>query len=173
MVISYCLLALGLIILDQISKYWASTALLNEGFIEVIPGVFEFRYTQNRGVAFSMLQDQRWVFIPVSILMTAILIVMLMHSPMRRSKLFGISTILVIAGAIGNLIDRIVLGYVVDFLYFRLIDFPIFNFADCCVVIGAVLLSVYLIFGVKDLENLPLRTLFFGINKKQEESTHG
>ena len=171
--ISYCVLAMGLIILDQVSKYWASTALLQERFIEVIPGVFEFRYTQNRGVAFSMLQDQRWVFIPVSIFMTAVLIIMLIRSPMRRSKLFCISTILVIAGAIGNLIDRVVLGYVIDFLYFSLIDFPIFNFADCCVVIGAVLLSVYMIFGAKDLENLPLRTLFFGINKKQEELTDG
>ncbi len=173
MVFLYTLLAVGLIILDQLSKYWASTVLLKEGFIEVIPGVFEFHYTQNRGVAFSMLQDQRWVFIPVSILMTLVLITMLIRSPMRRSKLFCISTILVIAGAIGNLIDRIVLGYVIDFLYFSLIDFPIFNFADCCVVIGAILLSVYMIFGSKDLENLPLRTLFLGINKKQEESTHG
>jgi len=171
--IAYGLLALGLVILDQISKNWASATLFQKEFIEVIPGVFEFRYTQNRGVAFSMLQDQRWVFIPVSVLMTAVLILMLIRSPMRRSKLFCISTTLVIAGAIGNLIDRIVLGYVIDFLYFSLIDFPIFNFADCCVVIGAVLLCAYLIFGAKDLENLPLRTLFFGINKKQEESTYG
>ena len=173
MFIAYGLLALGLVILDQISKNWASATLFQKEFIEVIPGVFEFRYTQNRGVAFSMLQDQRWVFIPVSVLMTAVLILMLIRSPMRRSKLFCISTTLVIAGAIGNLIDRIVLGYVIDFLYFSLIDFPIFNFADCCVVIGAVLLCAYLIFGAKDLENLPLRTLFFGINKKQEESTYG
>lgn len=173
MFIAYGLLALGLVILDQISKNWASATLFQKEFIEVIPGVFEFRYTQNRGVAFSMLQDQRWVFIPVSVLMTAVLILMLIRSPMRRSKLFCISTTLVIAGAVGNLIDRIVLGYVIDFLYFSLIDFPIFNFADCCVVIGAVLLCAYLIFGAKDLENLPLRTLFFGINKKQEESTYG
>ncbi|MBR5475089.1 MAG: signal peptidase II [Lachnospiraceae bacterium] len=172
MLVLYGILAVGLIILDQLSKYWASTTLLQEGFIEVIPGAFEFRYTENRGVAFSMLQDQRWVFIPVSILMTLVLIIMLMRSPMRQSKLFCISTILVIAGAIGNLIDRIVLGYVIDYLYFSLIDFPIFNFADCCVVVGAILLSAYMIFGAKNLENLPLRTLFLGINKKQEESTH-
>lgn len=173
MVILYILLAVGLVILDQISKYWASTVLFKEGFIEVIPGVFEFHYTQNRGVAFSMLQDQRWVFIPISILMTVALIIMLIRSPLHHNKLFCISTILVIAGAIGNLIDRIVLGYVIDFLYFSLIDFPIFNFADCCVVIGAILLSVYLMFGAKDLENLPLRTLLLGIHKKTEESTHG
>lgn len=171
MIIMYMAIAAALVVLDQISKNWAVHTLAMKEPIVVIPEVFEFRYTENRGVAFSMLQDQRWIFVPVSLLMTAILLVMLMRSPMRRSKLFSIATTMVIAGAIGNLIDRILLGYVVDFLYFRLINFPIFNVADCFVVVGAILLFVFCLFGMKEWEDLPMRTLLFGIAKK--ESNHG
>ena len=172
MIILYAIIAVALITFDQISKNWAIHALAMQEPIVVFPEVFEFRYTENRGVAFSMLQDQRWVFIPVSLLMTAVLVAMLIRSPMRRNKLFSLATTMVIAGAIGNLIDRIFLGYVVDFLYFRLIDFPIFNVADCFVVVGAGLLFVYCLFGMKDLEDLPMRTLLFGIEKKKE-TDHG
>ena len=163
----------ALIVLDQISKYWAATTLAADGPIALIPNVFEFHYTENRGVAFSMLQDQRWIFIPVSLLMTVILILMLWRSPMRKSKLFSASVLLIIAGAIGNLIDRILLGYVIDFLYFSLIDFPIFNVADCFVVIGAGLLFLFVMFGMKEYEELPLRTLLFNVHKPTKESHHG
>jgi len=169
----YLIIAVSMIVIDQISKNWAATVLLEGGPIELIRGVFAFQYTENRGVAFSMLQDQRWVFIPVSVIMTVALIVMLLRSPMRKNTLFCISTSLVIAGALGNLIDRIFLGYVIDFLNFSLIDFPIFNVADCCVVIGAILLFVYVLFGMKELEEMPLCTLLFGIKKNQKESDHG
>lgn len=169
----YLLLSVSMIVLDQVSKNWAITTLAKNGPIEWIPGVFSFHYTENRGVAFSMLQGQRWVFIPISILMTAFLLVMLFRSPMRQSKLFSISTSLVIAGAIGNLIDRIALGFVIDFLYFSLIDFPIFNIADCCVVIGAILLFFYCMFGMKDIEEMPFRTLLFGIHKKGSDNDRG
>lgn len=171
--IIYLIIAISMIVIDQVSKNWAATVLLEGGPIELIRGVFALQYTENRGVAFSMLQDQRWVFIPISVIMTVVLIVMLFRSPMRQSKLFCISTSLVIAGAIGNLIDRVLLGYVIDFLYFSLIDFPIFNIADCCVVIGAILLFAYVLFGMKELEDMPLKSLLFGIEKKQKESDHG
>ena len=163
----------SLIVLDQISKNWAATTLAVDGPITLIPNVFEFHYTENRGVAFSMLQDQRWIFIPVSLLMTVVLILMLRRSPMRKSKLFSASVLLIIAGAIGNLIDRILLGYVIDFLYFSLIDFPIFNVADCFVVIGAGLLFIFVMVGMKEYEELPLRTLLFNVHKPTKESHHG
>lgn len=160
------IISISFLILDQVTKHWAATELLVNGPVELWPGVFHFHYTENRGVAFSLLQDQRWVFIPISLLMTALIIVMLLRSPMRKSKLFCFASALVISGAIGNLIDRIHLGYVIDFLYFRLIDFPIFNIADCCVVIGAILLFTYVLFGMKNMEDMPLKTLFFGITGK-------
>ena len=164
----------ALIGIDQITKMWAVSQLLNaDRVIPVIDGVFEFRYTENPGVAFSMLEGQRWVFIPVTLVIAGLLLIMMLRSPLRRYKLFHIVCVLILAGAIGNLIDRMIYGYVIDFLYFSLINFPIFNFADCCVVIGAVLLFVFVLFVMKDEADLPLRTLFLGIEKKQKEKNDG
>lgn len=166
------IISAALLIVDQLSKFWASANLMNQDPWVLIPGVFELHYTENRGVAFSMLQGQRWIFIPITIIMTAVLFLMLLRSPMRKDKPFSLACSMVIAGAIGNLIDRIVYGFVIDFLYFSLIDFPIFNFADCCVVVGAILLFLYFLFGVKEYEDLPMLTLFFGIAKRKKESNN-
>ncbi len=162
---------IGLLIIDQLTKVWAVSQLHNlDRVIPVIDGVFEFRYTENPGVAFSMLEGQRWIFIPMTLLISAILVVMMLRSPLRRYKLFGIVCVLILSGAIGNLIDRIIYGYVIDFLYFSLIDFPIFNFADCCVVVGAGLLCVFVLFVMKEDDDMPLRTLLFGIEKHEEKA---
>ena len=163
-----------LIVADQLTKFWALEQLHHaDRIIPVIDGVFEFRYLENRGVAFGMMKGQIWLFIPITLLICSLIIVMLLRSPMRKHKMFCIPAVMVMAGAIGNLIDRIAYGYVIDFLYFRLIDFPIFNFADCCVVIGACLLFVYFLFGTKEFDELPLHTLFFGISMKKKENNDG
>ena len=163
-----------LIAIDQITKLWAVSQLHQaDRVISIIDGVFELRYTENPGVAFSMLEGQRWIFIPITVLIGGCILIMMLRSPLRRYKLFNITSVLILSGAIGNLIDRIAYGYVIDFLYFRLIDFPIFNFADCCVVIGAFLLFFFVLFGMKEEENTPLLTLFFGINEKNKENRNG
>ncbi len=168
------LLATALLVLvDFLTKYWASTSLMTGGPIALIPDVFEFHYTENRGVAFSMLQGQRWFFIPLSILIAVAVLVVLFRSPLRRYKLFSIMCVLVLSGAIGNLIDRIAYGFVVDFLYFKLINFPVFNVADCYVVIGACLMFIFVLFVYKEAEDLPLRTILLGIPKKKKEESHG
>lgn len=165
---------LFLIVVDQLTKIWAVTQLhLSDRVISIVDGVFELRYAENPGVAFSMLEGQRWVFIPITVVFAVAIFIMMLRSPLRRYRLFHITCVLILAGAIGNLIDRIAYGYVVDFLYFRLIDFPIFNFADCCVVIGAVLLFVFMLFVMKEDDDTPLRTLFFGIEKKSKEQSDG
>ena len=158
-----------LIAVDQITKLWAAAQLKNGNTIPVIAGVFEFQYTENRGVAFSMLQGQRWLFIPLTMIVAVAVLVVMLRSPLRRYKLFDVICVLVLSGAIGNLIDRIVYGYVIDFLYFKLIDFPIFNFADCCVVIGSILMFFFVLFGMKVEEDTPLRTLLLGIPVKTKE----
>ena len=166
----FILLSVVLVVVDQVTKYLAVTHLADGTTVDLIPNVFELHYLENRGVAFGMLQDMRWVFIPVSLLMMALLIVLLVRSPMRRSGCFKFCCYLCLAGAVGNLIDRAVLGYVVDFLYFKLIDFPVFNVADCYVVVSTILFCVYFLFFVdKSLAELPMRTLLFGIpvNKKE------
>lgn len=163
-----------LIGIDQLTKWWATVQLYDANqVIPVIDGVFEFHYAQNTGMAFSMLEGQRWIFIPVTILVCAVIGLMILRSPLRRYKLFTITCVLILSGAVGNLIDRIAYGYVVDFLYFRLIDFPIFNFADCCVVIGAGLLFLFVLFVMKEDDDTPLRTLLFGIEKKEKEQKNG
>lgn len=172
MTIVYLLASLALVIIDQATKCWASNTLSDGTVIPVIRDVFVLQYTENRGVGFSLLQDQRWLFIPVSILIAVALIVMLFRSPLRKRLPFCIVCVLLLSGAVGNLIDRICLGYVIDFLYFKLIDFPIFNFADCCVVVGAILLFIYVLFGAKDMEDQPLRTLLLGIPAPQKEDDH-
>lgn len=162
-----------LVLIDFITKYWASTSLMANGPIALIPNVFEFHYTENRGVAFSMLQGQRWLFIPLSILIAAAILWILFRSPLRKYKLFSVMCVLILAGAIGNLIDRIFYGFVVDFLYFKLINFPVFNIADCYVVIGACLMFIFVLFVYKEPENQPLRTILLGIPKKDKEAPHG
>ena len=162
-----------LIAADQLTKVWAVVQLHQaERIIPVIDGVFEFHYAENPGVAFSMLEGQRWIFIPITVIIGSLILIMMLRSPLRCYPIFNATCVLILSGAIGNLIDRIAYGYVIDFLYFRLIDFPIFNFADCCVVVGAGLLFVFLLFILKD-DDMPLRTLFFGIVKKNKEKTDG
>lgn len=161
------LVAAALIAVDQITKWWAATTLSDGTVIPIIRDVFVLQYTENRGVGFSLLQNQRWLFIPITLLITTVIIIMLFRSPLRRVPIFSCISTLLLAGAIGNLIDRIFLGYVIDFLYFELIDFPIFNFADCCVVVGAILLFPSVMFGAINIEDMPMRTLLFGIPKKE------
>lgn len=162
-----------LIAVDQCTKLWAVSQLHNaDRIIPVIDGVFELRYLENHGAAFGMLQNQLWFLIPITLIISALFLLILVRSPLRRHLMFSIPSVLIFAGAIGNLIDRLVYGYVVDFLYFKLIDFPIFNFADCCVVVGCILLFIYLLFISKE-EDMPLRTLFFGIPTNAKEKDDG
>ena len=121
-----------LILIDQLTKFWAVTQLhQSERIISVIDGVFEFRYLENHGAAFGILQNEMWLLIPITLFIGTLFLIMMIRSPLRRHPMFAMPVVLIMAGAIGNLIDRIAYGYVIDFLYFKLIDFPIFNFADC------------------------------------------
>lgn len=172
-IVLFIVSTIALIAVDQLTKIWAVTHLHEaERIIPVIEGVFELHYTENRGVAFGMLQGQLWLFVPMTLLIVALFCIMLLRSPLRRYKLFTIPAVMIMAGAIGNLIDRILYGYVIDFLYFRLIDFPIFNFADCCVVVGAILLLVFFLFVWKN-DEMPLRTMLFGIKVPEKENGNG
>ncbi len=166
-------LVVALIGVDQLTKIWAAAELAGQPAIQVIPGVFELDYTENPGVAFSMLENQRWLFIPLSLVIAVFFVALMLRSPLKKHMWFNLICILILSGAIGNLIDRIAYGYVIDFLSFCLIDFPIFNVADCCVVIGAIALFIAILFGSKRVEDVPLRTLMFNIRKKDKENLDG
>ena len=134
-----------LVLIDQLTKLLVINTIKGAETLPLIEDVFHLTYWENRGAAFGILQNQRVLFIVLTILIvSAVIIFMIAKKP--KSLMLNISLTLLMGGAIGNFIDRALKGYVVDFLDFRLINFPIFNAADCFVVVGAVLLAIYLIF---------------------------
>ena len=142
-----------LVALDQGTKMLA-VEHLTKGAIPLIDGVFELTYVQNTGAAFGLLKNQRWIFMSITAVVMVVLLVVLMSGRFRRYRFANIAGTLILAGGIGNMIDRVAHGYVVDFLYFKLINFPVFNVADCYVVIGAALLLIFFFFFYKE-ENQP------------------
>lgn len=143
-------IAAVLIALDQFTKRWAALNLKDKP-IPIIEGVFELRYLENRGAAFGLLQGKRIFFVIITVLI--LLIIIFMYIKMPNTKIYNwirVSLVMIFAGAIGNFIDRLLRGYVVDFLSFKLINFPIFNLADVFVVTGSILFGILLIFFVKD-----------------------
>ena len=136
-----------IIAFDQITKYIAKSTLYPDKAINFIDGFLEFRYAENTGVAFSMFSGGRWVFI---ILTSAVAIGMLVYMFTRAQKNLWLywSLGVIVAGAIGNLIDRIFLGYVIDFINPTFVRFAVFNIADCAVTLGTVSLVAYLIFDI-------------------------
>lgn len=150
MAILYLAIAFLLIVIDQVIKYFVVLNLKPVHSINAIPHILDLVYVENRGVAFGMFKDLRWLFVVITGVVIVAFIFLLINNA-RSSKLFSISAALIIGGGIGNLIDRIVLGYVVDYL--RLSFFPpVCNFADYCITAGTVLLVIYLLF-YSDLGN--------------------
>ena len=132
-----------LIGLDQIIKYWALNSLKEVNSIPVINNIFSLTYVENRGAAFGMLQNNQSIFVVVAIL-ASVFGLYYVHTK-KVNNLGKIGILLVISGAIGNLIDRVRLGFVVDYLDFHIIWSYVFNLADCFVVVGTILLCLYII----------------------------
>lgn len=131
--------------LDIYTKHLAATVFkLNE--MEIIKDVLYFTYVENRGAAFGIMQNKQWFFVIVTVILIAAIIIYMLNAK-SANKLLNISLVFIISGGIGNLIDRVFLGYVVDFIDFRIINYPVFNVADCFVVVGAILLCIILIFS--------------------------
>ena len=135
------------IVLDQLSKLLAVKLLAPVNSVPLWSGVLHLTYVENRGAAFGMLADHRWVFMTIStIAITAIAIYL--YSGKSTARLFSAALALIVSGGIGNMIDRIALGYVVDFIDFALIDFAVFNIADSFVCIGAGMLVLSLVLDI-------------------------
>lgn len=136
---------LVLIGIDRAIKQWAVLALSNIDTIPVIKDVLHLTYVENRGAAFGIFKNSKW-FLLVLTSLIAIAALVLLISGKLKNKLAVTSMTLIVAGGVGNLIDRIARGYVVDYIDFRLINFAVFNFADCCVVVGTILFAAYILF---------------------------
>lgn len=141
----FFLLSAALVAVDQITKALAAAYLKPVTTVPIIRDVLHLTYRENTGAAFSILDGFRWGFVILAVIVCGV-IIYINVSRKIDSKLFYAASILVVSGAIGNVIDRIATGAVVDFVDFRLINFAVFNFADICLTVGVTLLLVYFLF---------------------------
>lgn len=138
------LIIAAVIALDQITKFLVVTRLMPIGDYSVIFGLLEFTYVENRGIAFGMFQNQRWFFVVVTSII-AIVVLIFIFKMFKDYVFFTICLSLIFGGAVGNIIDRIRFGYVIDFIHFNFFP-PVFNIADSAVVVGAIALSIAILF---------------------------
>ena len=145
MVLIPILVIMALAATDQLIKFWALGALSGGGQIRIIGDALTLIYHENTGAAFGILQEQRFLLVGVTFLLLAGLIFLIAARKITdRYIVWGMT--LIAGGGIGNLIDRVFRGFVIDYIYFSPINFPVFNFGDCCVVLGTILLMVYVLF---------------------------
>ena len=149
--ISALIIAL-LVVIDQISKVIAYNTLAVNGNASTIKNaVFSLYYVENTGISFSMLDSKMALIIVITTIILICLLYVLIKTPKTLYYMpFSITLSVIVAGAIGNLYDRIFRGYVIDFIMLEFIDFPVFNFADICVCVGLVILVILIFFRYKD-----------------------
>lgn len=141
----YIFIAVAILAVDILTKIMAKMHLAGNPSIPLIKDVFHLTYVENRGAAFGILQNA-WVFFVIVAVILAIVVVWLLRQYKKRPVVMSLGLSFLCAGALGNTIDRIIQGFVVDFFDFTLIDFPVFNVADIFVCVGAGLLAVFFIF---------------------------
>lgn len=134
-----------IVIADQLSKHFVVQSMELFESKPFIPHVLSLYHTRNTGAAFSMLSESRWVFMVFSFVSMAVIIYLLIKE-YRRHPLLTVSLAMVLGGGIGNMIDRVRLGYVVDFFHVDFFEFAVFNVADSFITVGAVMLAIYVVF---------------------------
>ena len=133
-----------IVFLDQLTKYLTVLYLKPIDTLPIIKDVIHLTYVENTGAAFGMMKNQRWLFMIVSTVAIAAMLIYLFKKK-TQPKLENVAIAFIVGGGIGNMIDRVLLGYVVDMIDFRLINFAVFNVADSFVCVGAGLLMLYII----------------------------
>lgn len=160
MLILDAVIMLVLLALDQLTKHLAIVHLKNRPAISLIDGVLELKYLENRGSAFGILQNQKFFILFVGIVFMAVILFFLCKLPAgKRFRIVHILLSAVIAGGLGNMADRFRFDFVVDFISFVLINFPVFNVADCYIVVSTIGLFILFVFVYKekDLEFLSFK----------------
>ena len=139
-------LAIGfsVVLIDQIIKFIVQQYLPQAGTVTAIPYILDLTYVENKGVAFGMFKDMRWLFVIFTVVIIVVIFYIVFYKDIE-SKLFYIASGLIVGGGIGNLIDRLNLGYVIDYLQLSFFS-PVCNFADYAITVGTVLLIIYLLF---------------------------
>ena len=143
--ILYGILVAAIVAGDQLVKWWAVKALGPGGSWDVLPGIFSLTYAENQGAAFSILEGKRLFFVGMTVVMILLMLLLL-----KKGYILGlwgkIAAAFVIGGALGNGIDRVLRGYVVDMFEVRFIRFAIFNVVDIFITVGGVMLVIYFLF---------------------------
>lgn len=153
LVFCICLIG-GIVLFDQLVKWWAVSVLAKVpgGEMPFIPGFMGLRYMENTGAAFSMFSGHTWVLGVLSLVLAGIIIWLLYKYRDNPSQLLRVSLCFIAGGALGNVIDRLGRGYVVDMLDFEFVRFAVFNVADSFVCVGAVMFCIYVIFFMRKEE---------------------
>ncbi|MBE5964741.1 MAG: signal peptidase II [Lachnospira sp.] len=140
-----------LIAIDQATKLLAVKHLKDKDAYKLIKNVLHFEYTTNTGAAWGSFSGKISMFLVITIIVCLLIIFVYIKTPSEKKyRLFKISLVMMLAGAIGNMIDRVLNGYVHDFIYFVPIDFPIFNIADSYIVVSTILIAILVMFVFKD-----------------------
>ena len=144
------LFSLGIVAVDQLTKYLTVSNIPLYGEQAFIPGFMKFTYVQNTGAAFSALEGMQWLFVAIFLVLTVLVILeyFKFRLPFTTFERWLIAA--VYGGGLGNMIDRIRLGYVVDMLRTEFIDFPVFNVADCFITCGCIALMIHIVFFNKN-----------------------
>ncbi len=143
--------------IDQLTKFAAVSTVMVNGPKQFLFGLFQFRYVENTGAAFSSFSDNTFLLSVVTVIVIVIGIFVLMTKKLKP-MFVNVCILLILSGGIGNVIDRIRLGYVVDFIEPLFIDFAVFNFADCCITVGAFMLIGYEIYDlIKDFKQRKIK----------------
>ncbi|WP_192986925.1 signal peptidase II [Carnobacterium mobile] len=145
----YYIFAAVIIGIDQWTKYLTVTHIPLHDVVEVVPGVLSWMYLQNSGAAWSILEGQMWFFYLITLVVVGVIIYYLQKYG-KNSRLLSIALAFILAGAVGNFIDRLRIEYVVDMIRLEFIDFPIFNVADMSLSIGVALMLLYVVLDETD-----------------------
>ena len=144
------LFALGIVAADQFTKYLTVVNIPLHGHVDVFPGVFGLTYVQNTGAAWSSFEGMIWLFVLIFVIFTVAIVWEFSKKRMGFTTLERWCITAIYGGGLGNIIDRIRLGYVVDMIETEFMDFPIFNVADCFITCGCILLLVHLLLFNKE-----------------------
>ena len=142
----YCLFVVGIVAVDQWTKYLVVANIPQFGHMDAIPGLFHLTYVQNTGAAFSSFSGMLWLFVAIFAVLTVAILYEYFKKPMHFTKLERWCIAAVYGGGLGNMIDRVRLGYVVDMIDVDFMRFAVFNVADSFIVCGAILMVISLVF---------------------------
>lgn len=143
----YILTTLLLVVLDQVTKAYAIANFKGQEMVELIDNWLYLTYLENKGAAFGMLSDKPWLFTIIASLFVIVILFIIFKNRNNFDRFYKFTLAIIVAGALGNLIDRFRYGFVVDFIFSPLgglYDFPVFNFADMYLSVAAFVLAIYI-----------------------------